>query len=155
MKCTGYGLNLMLSSAYVDDVMVGMKGLQRGTVRENHVLVIDGEKEESDRDVSLDVVSARIVVDIANLLEDDITMTFDTPSLHSEGKMPVLDMNVWTEDDLIFFSFYEKPMASDMVMRKNFVLANQESFSFGLAEVMGIVFYHSYTVQECFHIGYT
>ena len=34
-------------------------------------------------------------------------------------------MNVWTEDDLIFFSFYEKPMASDMVMRKNSALSWQ------------------------------
>ena len=125
MKCTSFGLRILLSSAYVDDVMIGMRGLQRGTVIEDQSLIIDYDKEETDAELSLDVISARIVVDIANSLEEDITMTFDTPSLNIEGRMPVLDMTVWVEDDEILFSFFEKPMASDMVMMRNSALSWQ------------------------------
>ena len=33
-------------------------------------------------------------------------------------KMPVLDLQIWCQDDLIKFMFYEKPMVSDFVLQK-------------------------------------
>ena len=61
-----------------------------------------------------------MVVDIANNLqnESDIQMTFDTPSQNSNGMMPVLDLQIWSEDDQVRFMFYEKPMVSNYVLSR-------------------------------------
>ena len=57
---------------------------------------------------------------IANSLEneDDIQMTYDTPSKNVSKMMPVLDLQIWCENDRVMFKFYEKPMASDFVLHR-------------------------------------
>ena len=57
---------------------------------------------------------------IANGLdeEEDIQMTFDTPSRNVAQMMPVLDLQIWVDCDQIRLKFYEKPMASDYVLQR-------------------------------------
>ena len=49
---------------------------------------------------------------IANELDDDNQLTMDVPSLNESGKLPVLDLKVWVEENIVRHSFYSKPMAS-------------------------------------------
>ena len=88
-------------------------------------LEIDISKAEEDADVAEDVVAARILSSVANSLdgESDISMTFDTPSMNGSGKMPVLDLQVWIECNLVYFSFYEKPMTSKKVIHNSSALS--------------------------------
>ena len=44
--------------------------------------------------------------------EEDISITFDTPSMNGSGRRPVLDLQVWISRNLIYFSVNEKPMTS-------------------------------------------
>ena len=54
---------------------------------------------------------------IANSLDKNIVMEPDYPSLHESGRVPVLDMNVWLDQEgKIQTSFYKKPMSSPYVM---------------------------------------
>ena len=78
-----------------------------------------------DESVEQDVVTARLMVSIANSLENesDIQMTFDTPSQNVSGMMPVLDLQVWSSNDDLFFKFYEKPMASQYVIHRDSTLS--------------------------------
>ena len=47
------------------------------------------------------------------MLLPSIQVTFDCPSKHPEGRMPLLDLEVWVDDEEeVVFSFFEKPMAS-------------------------------------------
>ena len=63
---------------------------------------------------------SELIVSIANSLEEeqDIQMTYDRPSRNGSRMMPVLDLQVWCQNDLIKFLFYEKPMVSDFVIQK-------------------------------------
>ena len=61
--------------------------------------------------------------DLANSIEGDLVMTYDTPSNNPEGMMPVLDMKVWMrEDDCLKFRFYEKPMSAKVTVMRDSAL---------------------------------
>ena len=46
-------------------------------------------------------------------------MTYDTPSLNSNGCMPVLDLQLWCDGSQVLFSFYEKKVISKFVLLKD------------------------------------
>ena len=98
--------------------MVLMKFPSRGTVLKDRQLQLDLSKAEEEVDDAKDLISARLLSLISNSLEgeEDIRMTYDTPSLNTSGRMPVLDLQVWVDSDFVYFSFYEKPMSSRQVI---------------------------------------
>ena len=49
-------------------------------------------------------------------------MTFDCPSQNPGGRMPVLDLGIWYEENVIYFMFYEKPISSRFVIMKESAL---------------------------------
>ena len=123
-KCQDLHLDMKIAGAFVDDVFIAMKGVQEGLrlTPSGHTRITAATTEE-DKDVSRDVLSARMVTSIVNTLEVDITMTFDSPTMNVNGKMPVLDMVVWCEREQILFSFYEKAIKSPYVTMKNSALS--------------------------------
>ena len=86
----------------------------------NGNLVWSEEKNREDEDKEEDVVAAELILDIAGSLsgDEDIRMTFDTPSKNVSGKMPVLDLKIWSTEGEVMFEYYEKPMASQFVVGK-------------------------------------
>ena len=54
------------------------------------------------------------MTDIANSVMPGIVMEFDVPSRNANRKMPILDMEVWIEEEEgnIMFQHYQKPTAS-------------------------------------------
>ena len=64
-----------------------------------------------------------VIRDIANGVDDMIKFTVDVPSNYSSNKMPVLDLQVWLdENNRVRYTFYEKPMKSNMVIDKSSAL---------------------------------
>ena len=51
-------------------------------------------------------------MDIANGIDKDIQMEFDVPSLHREGRLPVLDLHLFIKDNVVKTSFFSKPISS-------------------------------------------
>ena len=104
----------------MDDVSVGMRDPGRGYIVKDDKLEWSEQKMLSDSEVETDVRVAELLVGIANSLsnEEDIQMTFDTPSRNATKMMPVLDLQIWCQDDQVKFQFYEKPMASNYVIQR-------------------------------------
>ena len=53
------------------------------------------------------------VAKVASSIHPSIMVTCDYPSKHLTGRMPLLDLEVWVdEEEKVMFNFFEKPMAS-------------------------------------------
>ena len=102
LKCRAEALALQnnLVWVYVDDTSVVGKKVQRGLrlSEDKSCLVWDEQCELEDRALSDNEVTARLFCDVANSIEEDI-MTYDVPSRNDDGKMPVLDLNVWIDEN--------------------------------------------------------
>ena len=63
--------------------------------------------------------------EITNTIDPNIKVTIDSPSCNSNGKVPILDIEVWVENNRINHSFYRKPIASQfLIMKRSAMSAN-------------------------------
>ena len=58
----------------------------------NGKLILKEDKVDEDRQIPGDTRTMMIIKEIADSLDDDITVTFDTPSNHNDGNVPILDI---------------------------------------------------------------
>ena len=124
LECERLKFDVCMMKIYVDDVLPIVKFPGRGLLIEKEDFVWNQEQEQKDLGLPEDVITAELLVQIANNLdgERDIQMTYDTPSLNESGMMPVLDLQVWCEDGEMFFRFFEKPVSSQFVIRRDSAL---------------------------------
>ena len=96
LKCESLGIKLYFTKAFVDDVSVGAKDPGKGYFLSDGELRWSAEKEWQDNNSNDDTRVAELIVQIANSLEneDDIQMTYDTPSKNVSKIMPVLDLQI-------------------------------------------------------------
>ena len=60
---------------------------------------------------------ARVLLDVANDIMPCIKMEADWPSRNRDGRLPILDMKVWMDEEgTVLFSHYEKPMSNRSVL---------------------------------------
>ena len=111
------GIAMKMYERYVDDsdqtAVVPPPGavfnLQSKKVEIDEDLAI-GDEDEEER-------LARVLKVIANDVSKDIVMVEDYPTKNNNGKMAVLDMNVWMNvENFILYEHYEKPMSCKKVM---------------------------------------
>ena len=62
-----------------------------------------------------DLRTFAVLRDIVNQQDEDIQMTIDVPSLHSNRRLPVLDLEVFLIQNQIEFSFFKKSMSNPRV----------------------------------------
>ena len=77
---------------------------------------------------------------IMSSIDEDIKLTWDAPGKNENGRMPVLDLQIWLERDQlgtnkVRFCYYEKPMASSQVIHKRSALSWQTKKSALAGEV--------------------
>ena len=102
---------------YVDDSNSAQEELPLGSRWEEGKVVIREELMEEDRQVPGDLRTARVICDAANSIDDMIKMVFDCPSMHEDGLMPILDLNVnISEQGDIHYQFYRKSMAQHLTL---------------------------------------
>ena len=117
-KAKNAGVEMKMYERYVDDsnqvARVPPHGFKLD--RERMKLVPDhnndggGEKEDDER-------LAEILKEIANSVMPCIQMEADWPSKNEDGKLPILDLKVWTNDKGdILYTHYEKPMSSKSIL---------------------------------------
>ena len=85
------------------------------------------EWEEEDSELKPDCVTARAMASIMSSIDPDIQLTWDALGNNPNGRMPVLDLKVWMETDengvnRVRFTFYEKPMATQFVIKRESAL---------------------------------
>ena len=99
-----------LLKIYVDDVNGVFDNIERGIEYKEGKLSFSSEKAEHDKELAEDEVTMKVIQNIANDIDDMVVMTIDMPSKYDNKKVPMLDVQVWlNENDAgkIFYSFYE------------------------------------------------
>ena len=121
LKLDDLGIVNSLMKIYVDDVNGLFKSLVPGTEYRDGKLVYNAEKAEVDEKLPEDRITMEIVKEVANSIDDMIKMTIDFPSNYEDNKVPMLDVKVWvneSDNNRIYYTFYEKPTKSPFVMSK-------------------------------------
>ena len=81
--------------------------------------VVDNRSEERR--------TAEIMVEIANTIDPNIQFTWDVPGSNQNGRMPVLDLELWVDKvggvPTILHSFYKKRVASQFTILKRSALS--------------------------------
>ena len=110
------GMNMMMYERYIDDsnqVPVVPPPGSSYDIIQRKVLV---NMEVAEIDEYEDERLSNILKTIANEVHEDIKMEDDHPGRHEDKKMPILDMNVWMDDDgFLVYQHYQKPIASTKV----------------------------------------
>ena len=76
-------------------------------------LEIREELIEQDLEIPEDRRTADFLVEVANSIHNSITVKADFPSNNPDGRMPLLDLKVWVdENNMAKFSFYSKECSS-------------------------------------------
>ena len=136
-----------LLSLYVDDQFVNGKKTPKGLNydREKGTLSITTSQLEIDKNTKDDVRSIKLLANIGNSIDPDIQLTFDAPSMNKEGKMPLLDTEVWLETDdpsykhgKIMFSHYRKAMASNLTIQEKSALPHKQKITIMTQEIFRI-----------------
>lgn len=79
---------------------------------EGDKVVIKEECVEQDSTVPGDERTAKIIQEISNGVCNFIQMETDYPTNHSDGLMPILDLKVNMQDNMIVYRYYRKDMAN-------------------------------------------
>ena len=118
-------------SVYVDD----QSGIQEITPvgasfnKRTKKITITEKQKEIDKNLKSDRRTANLITDIANTIDPSIVMTSSVPSDFPEGKMPLLDCQVWMERvggvDQIRHEHFEKTMASKFTIQNESALPDK------------------------------
>ena len=103
---------LYLLKIYVDDTGLASEELPPGSRFKDGFVTIVEECIDEDKNIPGDQRTAKILTEIANTVSPFIKVTFDCPSLHNDGIMPLLDLGVSVKDNKIDFKFFRKEMAN-------------------------------------------
>ena len=105
---------------FVDDLNGVFSTVPKGTEYIEGNLVFNPTKAAEDNDLPDDQVTMNVIKDIANDIEEMIFMTADYPSNYKVNRVPMLDVEVWInqDDSLIYYSYYEKETKSPYVISK-------------------------------------
>ena len=61
---------------------------------------------------------------VANSLEECIQVTYEIPEMSVNGKLPVLDLEIWVENNEVKHSFYKKPVSSEYTILSRSALSS-------------------------------
>ena len=80
---------------------------------------------EEDKTTPEDMRTMRKVVKMSNSINTMIHLTGNCLLMHEEGKMPLLDPQVWVEGKTVQYEHFRKPMANPLMMLE--ILAMSEN----------------------------
>ena len=112
---------------YVDDINIVVKSLSADTTY-NDGRIVTMQNHDNNRTEPKDKHTMETLQQIANDIHPSIQLEIDVPSNHKDGKMPILDLKVWLEEDmsnqrhLIMHEFYAKEVSSESVVPANSAL---------------------------------
>ena len=138
------GFHLWAIMKYVDDINVVCDMVDRGWRWEGARLAwkeewaVEEEMEATDSD---EMRTMKLIQQAANEIVTWLDFTLDLPELHQNGKVPMLDVEVWVDrrqgrEDVLMWDFYEKKSSSSRVLqassaytwRAKLVTMNMEMF---------------------------
>ena len=116
-KVKKLGIGMQLYERYVDDSDQTAVVPPPGSVYNEHTKKVEIGETLSINDENEEIILARVLKGVANDFNKDMVMVEDYPTKHENGKMPVLDMEVWMDkESYIMHEHYGKPMSSKKIM---------------------------------------
>ena len=108
---------------YVDDILALLKVINVGWAydRTQDKMVYNHNRTS---DLPDDQRTFLILTEIGNTIDSNIQLEYDVPSLHTKGKLPILDLEVWLEGNRIRHGFYRKDIATKYVIHARTALGN-------------------------------
>ena len=117
-----------LLKIFVDDVNGVFSTIEKGTQYIDGHLRFNAQKAKEDENKSDDEVTMNVIKDIANEIDDMIDMTVDVPSNYASKRVPMLDLEVWIDENSneINYAFYEKVTKCPYVISKNSAMSTSK-----------------------------
>ena len=113
------GIKMLVYERYVDDSNQAAVVPPAGSKYSAEQQRIIQDPNIDDQGVPDDERMAKILVSIANSIMPCVVMEADWPSKNTDGKMPILDMKVWTDKSgNILYQHYEKDVSSRTVLHE-------------------------------------
>ena len=111
-------LTIYMYKRYVDDSAEGMEALKPGLRwnEEEGRMMMHPHLVEEDQAQEQDSRSMKEVVKMGNSIFDMVQLTGDCPSDNLNGKMPLLNTEVWVEGNIVQYKDFRKPCSNPMVM---------------------------------------
>ena len=118
--CKKLGINLDLFKRYVDDSIQITGGLTTGWEYCNTSKQLIHKENGMYDNLPMDQRTFAISRDIAYGIDPCIVMEYDVPSLHENGRLPVLDLELWIDDtNKCLYSFYTKKISTPYTILYN------------------------------------
>ena len=115
-----FDFSLLMLKYYVDDGNIISTTFPPGArLCEDGVIRVLDNMIEVDRQTPADQRTALLVCEVGNTISNFIRLTVDYPSKHSNGFMPLLDLQVAMCNNKVIYKFYSKPMSSPYVILSN------------------------------------
>ena len=107
-----------LYSRYMDDTANGTEAMQPGTrwSEEEKRMIVDPHLVEEDIEVPSDMRTAREVAKMGSSISNMINLTWDCPSNNDNGRMSLLNTEVWVEGNKVWYEHFRKEMSNHLLM---------------------------------------
>ena len=128
---------------YVDDGNFKLPAIEEGVIwdKDRKSLVYSPQPVESE--YPPDKRTALIIREVANSITGMLTWTADFPSAHSNGRLPILDIETWSsespEGTITNYSFYMKPMANPVAIPATSAISSSVKFNTYREEVKRVL----------------
>ena len=110
------GILFLLYKHYVDDIEVICPPLKAGWYYSKEAKALKYNPDHESSQLPPDQRTMVMLRDLADTLDPNLTFTFDCPSLNANGRMPILDIQVWVQGTQIRHTFFGKPCAPNSVI---------------------------------------
>ena len=115
-KLIRLGFKIVIYKRFVDDITVFMAGINIGWYYCMTEDKMKYDRQNEFTDMSTETRTMTIIGMIADTIDKEIKVTTDSPSCNENGRVPILDIEVWVEQNRINHCFYRKPIASKYVI---------------------------------------
>jgi hypothetical protein len=122
-KLEELGLEAEEYHRYVDDQGIGTWATPPGLVFNEGRLQY--KEDEGREEEPADERTAKLYRQVANSVMPMIQLEEDFASKNGNGRIPVLDLEVWVHNNRVHHTFYRKPMASTDLVSNNSALSKQ------------------------------
>ena len=117
MKLKNLKIELDLYKRFVDDITPALVSLDPGVRFEGDKMRVKHELVESEQTLTGDMRTMVELAKIAGTIYECLDFTSDCPSTQGEGKVPVLDLQLYvSEHGKLLHEFYEKPVVCKSVI---------------------------------------
>ena len=128
---------------YVDDTNIAAKETEVGARYDGEKLIMDATTIQEDAGIPADERTMRILQQVAGHIHPSIRLTIDYPSRHANGKVPMLDIQMWIAEingvKKIMYEHYEKEMTTKAVIHEKSAISTQTKRTVLSQEILRIL----------------